>query len=438
MPKIIDLALAGANAAASLLLRSVLPYTLVCAQIGVAPALADSKSSAEFTLTTCLAAVDDLAKVEAIARGSNWTAKTSTINPAVSKFMSSLSAWDVIEGENRFTVLTWMSHIGENFPPMTVCSVTFRNNVNREEFFNSISASVELVLTVDTRFSQTGRQTQMYDIKSVRIAKDRTKLVLSIMSQSDGSLTSAIVQEMRVFAPPPSAPTYGRLGVRVQHVTEGIAASKKLKLARGALVTELNNTGAAKSAGIQVGDVIIAMDGKDIADMRDLARIVAEAPADARVDVAVIREGEEMIFRVTLAEAANARQAQFGTATEAKAMLVRAVAAVKADKVKALDMFAKGEGGFSDRDLYPFCFNISDGKINPFANPNGKQFFGMDIRDTGAPLGKEEYAAALKPEGQFTEFSYLFPKPGASAVPVPKLAIITRAGDLGCGVGYYK
>src|SRR6516165_11929205 len=44
-----------------------------------------------------------------------------------------------------------------------------------------------------------------------------------------------------------------------------------------------------------------------------------------------------------------------GTAAEAKAMLDRAVAAVKADKTKALDMFNKGEGGFLDRDLYPFC-----------------------------------------------------------------------------------
>jgi hypothetical protein len=36
-----------------------------------------------------------------------------------------------------------------------------------------------------------------------------------------------------------------------------------------------------------------------------------------------------------------------GTAAEAKAMLARAIAAVKADKAKALDMFNKGEGGFS-------------------------------------------------------------------------------------------
>ena len=52
-----------------------------------------------------------------------------------------------------------------------------------------------------------------------------------------------------------------------------------------------------------------------------------------------------------------------GTAAEAKAMLEKAVAAVKADKTKALETINKGEGGFLDRDLYAFCFNATDGKI---------------------------------------------------------------------------
>src|SRR5690242_8872822 len=90
-------------------------------------------------------------------------------------------------------------------------------------------------------------------------------------------------------------------------------------------------------------------------------------------------------------------QSQFGSADEAKAMLNKAVAAVKADKAKALDMFAKGEGGFKDRDLYPFCFNISDGNINRYANPNATNF-GQDVRTqkdvNGKAWGVEFYAAA--------------------------------------------
>jgi signal transduction histidine kinase len=133
---------------------------------------------------------------------------------------------------------------------------------------------------------------------------------------------------------------------------------------------------------------------------------------------------------------------QGGTAAEAKAMLLKAVAAVKADKAKALDEFAKGEGGFLDRDLYVFSFNTSDGIIYPSANPNAKAVFGTDVRNlkdsTGKPFGQEIYAAAQKPEGQFTEVNYMFPRPGADPKPVPKVSLVTRVDDLGCGVGYYK
>ena len=136
-------------------------------------------------------------------------------------------------------------------------------------------------------------------------------------------------------------------------------------------------------------------------------------------------------------------QGQFGTADEAKAMLVKAAAAVKADKTKTLDLINKGEGGFLDRDIYPFCFDLSDGKILAVASNNAKQFLGTDIRAlkdaTGKVYGPELHAAAQKPEGQITETSsYLFPKPGTTAPAVAKVSFVTRVGDLGCGVGYYK
>jgi len=44
-------------------------------------------------------------------------------------------------------------------------------------------------------------------------------------------------------------------------------------------------------------------------------------------------------------------------------MLLTVVLAVQANKAKALGMFNKGEGGFRDRDLYPFCLDVSDGKV---------------------------------------------------------------------------
>jgi len=83
-------------------------------------------------------------------------------------------------------------------------------------------------------------------------------------------------------------------------------------------------------------------------------------------------------------------------------MLMKAVAAVKADKAKALDMFNKGEGGFLDRDLYVFCSNVTDGKAVAIGNPNAKQNLGVDTRTlkdaTGKPFGVEIYAGWQKTE----------------------------------------
>jgi signal transduction histidine kinase len=130
-----------------------------------------------------------------------------------------------------------------------------------------------------------------------------------------------------------------------------------------------------------------------------------------------------------------------GTADEAKAMLMKAVAAVKADKAKALDMFNKGEGGFLDRDLYVFCADLITNKQIANGNPNAKALIGTDLREAkdanGKAFGAEIVDRMKKPEG-VTEVSYVFPKPGSDKTPVPKVSLVTRVGDLGCGVGYYK
>jgi len=113
-----------------------------------------------------------------------------------------------------------------------------------------------------------------------------------------------------------------------------------------------------------------------------------------------------------LAVSATAFAQQYGTRDEAKAMLMKAAAAVKADKAKALGMFNTGEGGFLDRDLYVFCGNISDGKSVAIGNPNAKQLLGKDARTlkdaTGKAFGAELYAAYQKPEGQISEVSICF------------------------------
>jgi len=62
-----------------------------------------------------------------------------------------------------------------------------------------------------------------------------------------------------------------------------------------------------------------------------------------------------MAAAVLLAGAAVAIAQTFGTAAEAKAMLEKAAAALKADEAKAVADFNIKDGPFRDRDLYVFC-----------------------------------------------------------------------------------
>lgn len=126
--------------------------------------------------------------------------------------------------------------------------------------------------------------------------------------------------------------------------------------------------------------------------------------------------------------------ADYGTAAEAKAMLEKAVAAVKANKSVALTQFAKGESGFKDRDLYPFCGG-TDGNFTAHPSLTGKSL--KDLKDKeGKAIGEEMYKNAQ--EGKISEVSYKWPRPGTTEPLVQKVSYFTKIGDQVCAVGYYK
>jgi hypothetical protein len=128
---------------------------------------------------------------------------------------------------------------------------------------------------------------------------------------------------------------------------------------------------------------------------------------------------------------------QFGTAGEARAMLDRAVAALKSNEAAALRAFSDAsDKQFHDRDLYVSCFNTSDGKFTAFPGPG---MIGIDVRTFkfgDDPIGQRAFDAIQStPEGDVATMDYKFPKSGRPAV---KQSLETRIGNQGCGVAYYK
>ena len=100
----------------------------------------------------------------------------------------------------------------------------------------------------------------------------------------------------------------GWLGVRIQDVTADVAEAMGLDEARGALVTDVLE-GPSKDAGLESGDVILSFDGSDIADTRELVRVVGNSDVGKSVRVVVYRNGATETFLVKLGRREDAEAA---------------------------------------------------------------------------------------------------------------------------------
>jgi serine protease Do len=92
----------------------------------------------------------------------------------------------------------------------------------------------------------------------------------------------------------------GWIGVQTQEITPEIADSLGLKVQRGALVAEPQANGPAAKAGVEAGDVITAVDGKEIGESRELARTISGMSPGTRAQLTISRKGRDRTIGLTL------------------------------------------------------------------------------------------------------------------------------------------
>lgn len=90
----------------------------------------------------------------------------------------------------------------------------------------------------------------------------------------------------------------GWLGVQIQDVTRELAESFGMDRPHGALVARVMPNSPAKAAGIQVGDIIVAFDDKEIEVSSELPPIVGMTPLKKNVRMKVIRQGDLETIKV--------------------------------------------------------------------------------------------------------------------------------------------
>jgi len=110
-----------------------------------------------------------------------------------------------------------------------------------------------------------------------------------------GNLAKPVIDQLAQFG----ETRRGWLGVGIQEVSEDIAASLALGSTAGALVIDVTRGGPSEGL-IRQGDIIVEFDGKPIARMRDLPRVVAETAVGKAVPVKLLRNGDQVVLDITL------------------------------------------------------------------------------------------------------------------------------------------
>jgi serine protease Do len=96
--------------------------------------------------------------------------------------------------------------------------------------------------------------------------------------------------------------TRGRIGVQIQPVTKEDADAFGLGAPRGALVNGVEKDAPASKAGIEIGDIIIKADGRDVKSSNELPRIISSVRPGTKIAITVWRKGAQKDFMVTVAE----------------------------------------------------------------------------------------------------------------------------------------
>jgi len=138
--------------------------------------------------------------------------------------------------------------------------------------------------------------------------------------------------------------TRGWLGVYIQNITPDIAKNFKFEGKKGVLVADIMKDSPAKNAKIEIGDIIISINGVEVSDINQLRRYVASLKPGSPAKVKIFRSGQELDRDVVIAE-------------------LPAQAQASEEKIEEVDTIGMHVGDITEENAYKFRITDTTGVI---------------------------------------------------------------------------
>ena len=101
----------------------------------------------------------------------------------------------------------------------------------------------------------------------------------------------------------------GRLGVLIQDMTPDLASAFGIDNNVGAVIAQVVGGSTADKAGVKVGDVVMAVNGREVHGSGDLRNRIGMLRIGDKVTLKLLRDGKPRELTVTVAEATQTKQA---------------------------------------------------------------------------------------------------------------------------------
>jgi len=117
----------------------------------------------------------------------------------------------------------------------------------------------------------------------------------------------------------------GVLGILIQNLTPDLAEALGIDVDRGAVISQVQPNSSAEAAGLKPGDVVVAVDGREVTSATDLRNRIGLLRVGETVELTILRDGERKLVRVRIGEAETVALQDPETVPQLNGAVIRAM-----------------------------------------------------------------------------------------------------------------